>query len=124
MKTILLTGPTSALRTLIEVIQLYADAAYPVGGSECAQTARAGLLDTAENIKQQVQLAEPVGSADSDQKGAMQVTISRRIKSHIKAAIQYYQQTSSEPSGPSENRSQLLLAMLNGTAISNSDWQE
>ena len=116
MKTISLTGPTPALLTLIEVIQRYADAAYPVGGSECAQTARAGLLDTAENIKQQVELTEQC---------VQQITISRRIKTHIKAAIQYYLQTSTEQeesSEPSENRSKLMLAMLNGNAISNKDW--
>lgn len=116
MKTISLSGPVPALQTISEVIQHYANAAYPAGGSECAQTARAGLLDTAEKINQQIE------------QGLMPVTISRRIKSHIKAAIQYYLQTSAEQnleqesSTPFLHRSQLMLAMLDGKSIADDEW--
>ena len=116
MKTISLTGPVPALQLISDVIQHYADAAYPAGGSECAQTARAGLLDTAEKINQQVE------------QGLMPVTISRRIKSHIKAAIQYYLQMSAEqnpgkgPSAPSSTRSRIMLAMLDGKSIPDDEW--
>lgn len=34
-------------RALARVIRAYADAAFPAGGSECAQVSRAALLDTA-----------------------------------------------------------------------------
>lgn len=113
MKTISLTGPVPALQMLSEVIQHYADAAYPVGGSECAQTARAGLLDTVEKINQQIE------------QGLLHVTISRRIKSHIKAAIQYYLQMFAEPNlekEPALHRSQLMLAMLDGKSVADDEW--
>ena len=40
-------GPTA--RKLARAIRAYADAAYPEGASECAQVARAALLDTASS---------------------------------------------------------------------------
>ncbi len=108
-----MTGPVPALQAMSIAIQGYADAAYPPGGSDCAQTARAGLLDTAEKISQQVDL------------GYKQVTISRRIKSHIKAAIQYYLQVSAEQGCDTElteKRCRLLLALLNGQTVQDTEW--
>lgn len=117
MKTISMTGPVPALQAMSIAIQGYADAAYPLGGSDCAQTARAGLLDTAEKIDQQV---------GRGQTGNVQVTISRRIKSHIKAAIQYYLQVSAEQAldtERAEKRGRLLLALLNGQTVQGTEWQ-
>lgn len=39
-------------RALARVIRAYADAAFPTGGSECAQVSRATLLDTAARCEQ------------------------------------------------------------------------
>lgn len=64
-------------RVLTNAIQVYCDAAYPPGGSECAQAAREALL----NILPQLQNLSP---------GDETVTISRRMRSHLKAAVNYY----------------------------------
>jgi len=105
-----MTGPASALLAMSEAIQLYADAAYPLGGSECAQAARAGLLDTVEKINVQV----------SQQQNP--VTISRRIKTHIKSAIQYYHEVNTEENELSAQRCRVMLAMLNGENIQDNEW--
>ena len=113
MKIIVMTGPAPAFRTLSQAIQQYADAAYPPGGSECAQAARAGLLDTAEKILQQI---------DTHQS---EVTISRRIKSHVKAAIQYYLQVCTEQNADLEQatiRYELLLELINGNPVQEERW--
>jgi hypothetical protein len=59
-------------------IRDYAHAAYPEGGSECAQVARYTLLDLAAQIEAGI-------NPDS---GA--VLISRRPRAMVKAAITYY----------------------------------
>jgi hypothetical protein len=113
MKTIVMTGPKPAFQTLSKAIQQYADAAYPPGGSECAQSARAALLDTAEKIIEQI----------DNQK--TDVTISRRIKSHIKAAIQYYLQVCTEQDGDlvlEKMRYQLMLNLLDSQPVHDEQW--
>ncbi|MGB5439338.1 MAG: hypothetical protein WBN57_09115 [Gammaproteobacteria bacterium] len=59
-------------------IREYAHAAWPPGGSECAQTARYTLLELAADIDAGI-------SADS-----AAVEISKRPKAMIRAAIDYY----------------------------------
>jgi hypothetical protein len=44
-------GPEQA-RAIARVIRAYADAAFPAGGSECAQVSRATLLETAARCEQ------------------------------------------------------------------------
>lgn len=76
---------------LCNAIRLYADAAYPPGGSECAQVARETLLDTANTVEKQF--------AD---KGVVEV--SRRLKSQLKAALQFFSEANNangkDVSGP------------------------
>ena len=113
MKKLVMTGPAPVFRTLAEAIQKYADAAYPPGGSECAQSAREGLLDTARSIFQQVN------------ENYQDVIISRRIKSHVKAAIQYYVQLSMEleiEQDVATRRSELMLELLNGAPVQEQQW--
>jgi hypothetical protein len=63
---------------LCAAIREYAHAAWPPGGSECAQTARYTLLELAADIDAGI-------SADS-----AAVEISKRPKAMIRAAIDYY----------------------------------
>jgi hypothetical protein len=63
---------------LCTAIRDYAHAAYPVGGSECAQVARYTLLDLAREIE------------DGICEGNGSVLISRRPRAMIKAALEYY----------------------------------
>lgn len=109
MKTISMTGPAPALQKMSEVIYLYAEAAYPRGGSECAQAARSGLTDTAAKISEQLN------------QNQSPIIISRRIKTHIKAAIQYYLEANSDQKD-AEPSSRIMLAILNGETIEDQDW--
>ena len=62
---------------LAEVIRFYALAAYPPGGSECVQAAREALLNTAAQL-------------DNVPSMAVEAVISRRIRTNLKAALDYY----------------------------------
>lgn len=108
MKELKLQAPRPLLDILCPIIRQYTEAAYPVGGSDCAQAARAGLLDAAERIEQ-----------DYDSVKAS-VIISRRIKSHIKAAIEYYVQLETEQDNQRQAQAvaALLLDCLNGQVLS------
>ena len=60
-------------------IHEYVEAAYPPGCSECGQVARAALTDAAEKLE-----------VDFAANGGVYAEISRRLRSHLKAAFQYY----------------------------------
>ncbi|MGD8783789.1 MAG: hypothetical protein PVF28_07435 [Thioalkalispiraceae bacterium] len=112
MKTITMTGPKQAFRQLSKVIEHYAEAAYPPGGSDCAQSARAALLDTAEKI---------IAQLNND---PSEVVVSRRIKTHLKAAIQYDLQLSGEQDeeqGVANQRYELFLKLINGEIVESAD---
>lgn len=119
MKTISMTAPVPLFQTLSDAIQYYADAAYPEGGSECAQTSRAGLLDVAQIINEHI-ASEKIISEQTT------IEISRRIKSHLKAAIKYYIQICPElniEAVIAEKRAASLLLLIDGKAIQAEDWQ-
>ena len=59
-------------------IREFAHAAYPAGGSECAQVARYTLLNVAADIDTAIE-----SNAD-------EVTVSRRIRPNLKAALDYH----------------------------------
>ncbi len=69
---------TAVRDILCTAIRDYAHAAYPEGGSECAQVARYTLLDLAREIEDGI--CEDNGS----------VLISRRPRAMIKAALEFY----------------------------------
>ncbi len=48
-KTVMIACDGATARQLGTAIRAYTQAAYPEGGSECAQVARAALLDAAES---------------------------------------------------------------------------
>lgn len=66
-------------QSLSQCLRYYVEAAYPPGASDCAQVARATLLDAAQTIDSQVR----------EQAGLIQV--SRRLRSQLKAALEYCQ---------------------------------
>lgn len=68
---------TGLQQTLCEAVRLYAEAAYPPGGSECAQVARESLLTAASSIHEQC--AEN-GHAE----------VSRRLRVQLKSALDYF----------------------------------
>lgn len=70
-----MTPPTAT--QLCRAIRTYAQVAYPMGGSECAQVARETLMNAADSIEEQVTSA---GEAD----------VSRRLRAMLKAAIKWY----------------------------------
>lgn len=63
--------------TLAQAIQTYAHAAYPSGGSECAQVSRDALVTAANNIA--THAATEQGAA-----------ISKRQRAMLKAAVKWY----------------------------------
>ena len=107
MKTITLHCPVFALEQLASTLEAYANAAYPPGASECSQASRAALLDVVTSIYLQV-------ATNKDE-----VTVSRRLRSHIKAALQY----AVENQGAKPVLA-LLLKALSGETIAREEWQD
>lgn len=106
MKTLTLHCPGFALSQLASSLEEYANAAYPPGASECSQASRAALLDVAASINLQVATKKD------------EITVSRRLRSHIKAALHY----------AVENRStnpvfELLLKAVSGEVVAEDEWQ-
>jgi len=89
-------GPTA--QKLARAIRVYTDAAYPEGGSECAQVARSALLDTA-------------ASCDAHETGDF--ALRRRQLALLRACVRWY--FSEEGPGDVESGPQLaaLLAAHN-----------
>lgn len=63
---------------LCAALRGYAHAAYPEGGSDCAQVARYTLLELADQVEAGISAA------------SRSVAISRRPRAMLKAAIEYY----------------------------------
>lgn len=82
-KTLLIRCDTDQATRLAEALSAYAEAAYPRGGSECAQAARETLLDSAAMI-----------ARDAGVEGA---AISRRQRGLIKTAVRWYWEERGEP---------------------------
>jgi hypothetical protein len=104
-KTIRIECPAALQEILCAAIREYAEAAYPPGGSECGQVARAALMDAAEKLE-----------ADFAASGGVYAEPSRRLRSHFKAAFRFYveqhQRQELEP---------LLLRLLQGDVIGDSE---
>ncbi len=85
---------------LCAAIRDYAHAAYPAGGSDCAQVARYTLLELAAQIEQGI--SEQVQELD----------ISRRPRAMVRAALQYYFDRQDDISQASSLQQRALLATL------------
>ena len=81
-------------------IREYAHAAFPEGGSECAQVARYTLLELAGDID--------AGITEHSQT----VQISKRPRAMVKAAFEYYFNRMDEVQGMTSSRQRQLFAEL------------
>lgn len=100
-----------AIRDLLCVaIRDYAVAAYPTGGSDCAQVARYTLLELADQIEQ--------GINDH----AHELEISRRPRAMVRAALGYYFDRQDHASQAHSSRQRdLLTALLQEQPVSAAD---
>lgn len=105
-KLLRIESPPALSHRLGKVLQAYAEAAYPPGGSECGQVARAALMDAAEKIL-----------AGADQ-GLPYVELNKRLRSYFNAAVEYYcQQRENQIWQP------LLEQLLRGEPVNDSQIQ-
>ena len=100
-KKISISAPAEYQLLLCTALSLYADAAYPQGGSECAQVARNALMDAVTELEKGF---AATGST---------AQVSRRLRAHIKSAIHWY----CEQEGKMEKLA-CLEKMLKGEVIS------
>ena len=92
---------------LCAAIREYAHAAYPQGGTECAQLARYTLLELAAEINSGI-------SADNTS-----VEISKRPKQMIKAALEYcFNRQDDVCAAMSMHQRELFVSLLNGEPVS------
>ena len=97
---------------LCAAIRDYAHAAYPEGGSDCAQVARYTLLELAAEIDAGI-------TAHNEH-----IAISRRPRAMLKAAIEYYFNRMDEGCGvTSIHQRQLLAGLLDEETVTASDLQ-
>ena len=91
---------------LADILRQYADAAYPRGGSECAQSARETLLMSVEQM---------LAAWDATSHSSL---ISKRLRVPVKSAIEYHAQRLEEEEGlPANHRAAYLLGVLKGEVI-------
>ena len=104
--TITLQCDLAVKEILCRAIREYAHAAYPEGGSDCAQVARYTLLELAQQIDDGI-------TADNQR-----VAISRRPRAMVKAAIEYLfdRQDAATGTGSARQR-ELLKGMLRGDVV-------
>lgn len=109
MKIIHLQCPQPALVLLQRILIEYADAAYPPGASECAQSAHQAMHMAAQSL---------LDSYD-DEHGTTQ--FNKRMRAQAKAAIEYYFE---DPARQNILTCKApLLALLQGQAITAQQWQ-
>jgi hypothetical protein len=105
-RTLVLQCDNSIREILSRAITEFAHAAYPEGGSECAQVARYTLLNAAADID---------AAIESD---AGEVTISRRIRPNVKAAMDYHFDLIDAASGHGSAAQRMLFAgLLKGEVV-------
>lgn len=113
MKTLEIQCSEGILALLCEAIELYAHAAFPPGGSECAQASRESLLAVNEQLRQ------------SHGQGEGKAGFNRRARGLVKAAIQYHGQRIAEHGEHSaSHETAVLLGLLEGTPVSDPDLEE
>lgn len=101
---------TAVRDILCTAIRDYAHAAYPAGGSDCAQTARYTLLELAREIEDGIR--EDNGS----------LLISRRPRAMIGAALGYYfDRLDLARAGTSLSQRELMAGLLKEQAVSRAE---
>lgn len=105
-KQISLQCPDEILQLICRALAIYALAAFPLGGSECAAVSRDAIQNIAANLGQQ----QPP-------------QYSRRQRVQVKEAIEYYYQIIQSVTGsPFEAQHKLVLDAALGTSISMEQW--
>lgn len=105
-KQLTLCCSQSMAELLADILRQYADAAYPQGGSECAQSARQSLLESADNL-----IAEWDEALQS-------TTLSKRLRVMAKAAVRYHVESLvREEDLPGNARQEYLLSVFAGELI-------
>ncbi len=101
----------TAIRDILcAAIRDYAHAAYPAGGSECAQVARYTLLELAREIEDGIR-----GDNGS-------LLISRRPRAMVRAALEYYfDRLDQAQQGSSLHQRELLAGLLKEQAVSRAE---
>ncbi len=94
---------TGLQQTLCEAVRLYAEAAYPPGGSECAQVARESLLSAASSIDEQC--------ADTGY-----ARVSRRLRTQLKSALEYFTEVNAANGNDVSGQVEQLRAILASNA--------
>lgn len=87
-----------------DALERFAAAAYPEGGSECAQNARYLLQDTARRLR-----LELGGEGTS--------RVSRRTRATLRSALTYYYETRFGETGPDSHEFRLVASLLNGASV-------
>ena len=98
----------NAIREILSrAVREFAHAAYPEGGSECAQVARYTLLNVAGQIEASIAA------------GAAEVVVSKRLRPNLKAAMDYYFDLIDAASGHASGaQRELFSALLRGETVS------
>jgi hypothetical protein len=105
-RTLVLHCDNSIREILSRAIREFAHAAYPVGGSECAQVARYTLLNVADAIDAAIE------------SNAGEVPVSRRIRPNLKAALDYHFDLIDAASGHgSTQQRELFAGLLEGEVV-------
>ncbi len=109
-RTLVLHCDNSIREILSRAIREFARAAYPEGGSECAQVARYTLLNVASGIDAAIE------------SNAGEVLLSRRIRPNLKAALDYHFDLNDAASGHGSTVQRGLFAgLLKGEAVNVTD---
>jgi hypothetical protein len=104
--TITLQCDVAVKEILCRAIREYAHAAYPEGGSDCAQVARYTLLELAQQID--------AGITPDNQR----IVISRRPRAMVRAAIEYFYDRQDAAAGTGSARQrELLKGALQGDVV-------
>lgn len=109
-KHLTLSAPAELLKELCEALRLYADAAWPPGGSECSQAARETMLNLVQGIEASIETGTPA-------------SMSRRSRATVRAAIGYYAEAMSIEGQQFTARAALLETMLQGQAVAPSAYE-
>jgi len=89
-RTFLFDCSGGAGEQLIDILKRYADAAYPIGGSDCAATSRQGLFDIVDVIKKGLEADEIA-------------MIGRRQRTVLKAAVKWFYTELEQADDPLKN---------------------
>jgi len=108
--TITLQCDVAVKDILCRAIREYAHAAYPEGGSDCAQVARYTLLELAQQIDAGITTGHP------------HVEISRRPRAMVKAAIEYlFDRQDAGTGAGSVRQRELMHGMMRGKMVTLED---